>query len=73
MYLYMEQKVDNALIDDNNYRIYNDAHEPLIVLDAKKHLRSIGSERLTPEYMYNAEQRLRTYMKNKYGKDSIAI
>lgn len=63
----------NALIDDNNYRIYNDAHEPLIVLDAKKHLRNIGSERLTPEYMYNAEQRLRTYMKNKYGKDSIAI
>ena len=63
----------NALIDDNNAGIYNDAHSPTIVLDAKKYLRNVGSERLTPEYMNDAEQRLRSYMKKKYGKDTISI
>lgn len=63
----------NALIDDNNAGIYNDAHSPMIVLDAKKYLKNIGSERLTPEYMNDAEQRLRSYMKKKYGSDKIAI
>ena len=63
----------NALIDDNNAGIYNDAHEPLIVLNAKKYLKNIGSERLTPEYMADAEKRLRSYMKDNYGNDSISI
>lgn len=63
----------NALIDDNNAGIYNDAHEPLIVLNAKKYLKNIGSEKLTPEYMADAEKRLRSYMKDTYGKDSISI
>ena len=63
----------NSLIDDNNAGIYNDAHNPLIVLNAKKYLKNIGSEMLSPEYMNNAEKRLRDYMKNKYGSDTIAI
>ena len=63
----------NALIDDNNAGIYNDAHEPLIVLNAKKYLKNIGIERLTPEYMADAEKRLRSYMKDTYGNDSISI
>lgn len=63
----------NALIDDNNAGIYNDAHEPLIVLNAKKYLKNIGSERLTPEYMADAEKRLRSYMKDTYGNDTISI
>ena len=63
----------NALIDDNNAGVYNDAHEPLIVLNAKKYLKNIGSERLTPEYMADAEKRLRSYMKDTYGNDSISI
>lgn len=63
----------NALIDDNNAGIYNDAHEPLIVLNAKKYLKNIGSERLTPEYMADAEKRLRSYMKDTYGNDNISI
>lgn len=63
----------NALIDDNNAGIYNDAHEPLIVLNAKKYLKNIGSERLTPEYMADAEKRLRSYMKDTYGNGSISI
>lgn len=63
----------NSLIDDNNAGIYNDAHNPLIVLNAKKYLKNIGSEMLSPEYMNNAEKRLRNYMKNKYGSDTIAI
>ena len=63
----------NALVDDNNAGIYNDAHEPLIVLNAKKYLKNIGSERLTPEYMADAEKRLRSYMKDTYGNDSISI
>ena len=63
----------NALIDDNNAGIYNDAREPLIVLNAKKYLKNIGSERLTPEYMADAEKRLRSYMKDTYGNDSISI
>ena len=63
----------NSLIDDNNAGIYNDSHNPLIVLNAKKYLKNIGSEMLSPEYMNDAEKRLRNYMKNKYGSDSIAI
>lgn len=63
----------NALIDDNNRDIYNDAHNPLIILDAKKYLKNIGSEQLTPEYMSDAERRLRYYMKKKYGSDSISV
>ena len=63
----------NALIDDNNAGIYNDAHNPLIVLNAKKYLKNIGSEMLSQEYMSNANKRLREYMKNKYGSDRIAI
>ena len=53
--------------DNNAY------YEPLIVLNAKKYLKNIGSEMLSPEYMNDAEKRLRNYMKNKYGSDSIAI
>ena len=63
----------NSLIDDNNAGIYNDSHNPLIVLNAKKYLKNIGSEMLSPEYMNDAEKRLRNYMKNKYGSDTIAI
>lgn len=63
----------NSLIDDNNAGIYNDAHNPLIVLNAKKYLKNIGSDMLSPEYMNDAEKRLRNYMKNKYGSDTIAI
>lgn len=63
----------NALIDDNNANIYNDAHSPLIILNAKKHLKNIGYEQLTQEYMNNAEKRLRDYMKKKYGSDRISI
>lgn len=63
----------NSIIDDNNRGIYNDANEPLIVFNAKRHLKNIGTERLTPEYMENAEKRLRSYMKDKYGSDSIAL
>ena len=63
----------NSLIDDNNAGIYNDAHNPLIVLNAKKHLKNIGSEILSPEYMNDAEKRLRNHMKNKYGSDTISI
>lgn len=63
----------NALIDDNNAGIYNDAHSPMIVLNAKKYLKNVGSERLDSEYMANAEKRLHEYMKKKYGDDTIAI
>lgn len=38
-----------------------------------KYLKNIGSERLTPEYMADAEKRLRYYMKDTYGNDSISI
>lgn len=63
----------NALIDDNNRGIYNDANEPLIVLNAKRHLKNIETEKLTREYMNEAEERLRSYMKKKYGDDAIAV
>ena len=63
----------NSLIDDNNRGIYNDANNPLIVLDAKKYLRNIGTEKLTPEYMRSAEDRVRDYMEKKYGSRTIAI
>lgn len=63
----------NALIDDNNAKIYNDAHEPIIVLNAKRYLKNIGNEKLTQEYMSDAESRLRDYMEKKYGDRRIAI
>ena len=63
----------NALIDDNNAKIYNDAHEPIIVLNAKRYLKNIGNEKLTQEYMSDAENRLRDYMEKKYGDRRIAI
>ena len=72
-YKKLKQNGYNALIDDNNAEIYNDAHQPLIVLDAKKYLKNIGTEKLTSQYMNEAEERLRTYMKDKYGNDAIAI
>lgn len=63
----------NALIDDNNKKIYNDAHNPLIVLDAKKNLKKISSEELTREQSQAAEESLRKYMKKKTGSDRISI
>ncbi len=63
----------NALIDDNNRGTYNDANEPLIVLNAKRHLKNIETEKLTREYMNEAEDRIRSYMKKKYGDDAIAV
>lgn len=63
----------NAIIDDNNRGIYNDANEPLIVLNANRYLKSIGNEKLTRNYMNAAENRLRSYMKKKYGDDTIAV
>lgn len=63
----------NSLIDDKNRGTYNDANEPVIVLNAKKHLKSIGHEKLTREYMRDAEERLRAYMEKKYGTDTIAV
>lgn len=63
----------SSLVDDNNRGIYNDANEPIIVLNAKRHLKNIGTERLTREYINAAEERLRSYMKKKYGDDAIAV
>lgn len=43
----MSKKYD-AMVDDNNQGIYNDAHDPVIVFDAKKTLKTIGEARMMP-------------------------
>ena len=62
----------NALIDDNNAGKYNDAQEPLIVFDAKKRLKYIGTDELSSERITQARNTIEKYMKEKYNT-GIAI
>lgn len=45
----IKKKSYNALVDDNNVKIYNDAKSPLLVLDAKKSLTEEGRGRQLSE------------------------
>ncbi|MEY8515334.1 hypothetical protein AALC25_00130 [Lachnospiraceae bacterium 29-84] len=41
----MKKKSYNALVDDNNIKVYNEVKSPMLVLDAKKSLRKEGNGR----------------------------
>lgn len=72
-YKVLQKNGYNALIDDNNKDIYNKANNPLIVLDAKKHLKEISSEELTLSQQKEAEERLRKNLKKMTGSDNIVV
>lgn len=63
----------NALVDDNNRSVYNDAVKPFIVLNGKKTLKEKNVELLTDIEQKEQEEKLRKYMKKKYGKNNIAL
>ena len=63
----------NAIVDDNNRSVYNDAVKPFIVLNGKKTLKELDVVRLTKQQQWAQEKELREYMRKKYGKDNIAL
>ena len=64
----------NAIVDDNNRSIYNDAVQPIIVLNANKTLKEIGVTKQDRYEMYENLNELSGYMKEKYkGKKGISL
>lgn len=64
----------NALVDDNNRSIYNDAVQPIIVLNANKTLKEIGVIKQDRYDMYENLSELEDYMDEKYkGKKHVAL
>ena len=64
----------NALVDDNNRSIYNDAVQPIIVLNANKTLKEIGVIKQDRYDMYENLDELEDYMDEKYkGKKHVAL
>ena len=64
----------NALVDDNNKSIYNDAVQPIITLNAKKTLKEIGVTKLSDDEMFDNINELEKYMEEKYkGKRHMAL
>ena len=64
----------NALVDDNNRSIYNDAVQPIIVLNANKTLKEIGVTKQDKYDMYENLNELEDYMDKKYkGKKHVAL
>ena len=64
----------NALVDDNNRSIYNDAVQPIIVLNAHKTLKEIGVTKQDRRDMQENLGELEKYMDEKYkGKKRIAL
>lgn len=48
----------NAIMDQNNVRIYNNAAEPFITMNAKKTLKQINNEKLEDEYIHATLKKL---------------
>ena len=64
----------NAIVDDNNRSIYNDAVQPIIVLNANKTLKEIGVTKQDKYDMYENLDELEKYMDEKYkGKKHVAL
>lgn len=72
-YKEVEKRGYNALVDDNNRNVYNDAVKPFIVLNGKKTLKEVNSELLTGYERGEQEEKLREYMKKRYGRTNIAL
>lgn len=70
----VKDKGYNALVDDNNRSIYNDAVQPILVFNGNKTLKEIGVTKLSDEDMYKNLDDLEDYMEKKYkGKRHVAL
>lgn len=69
----IKNKGYNALVDDNNRSVYNDAVQPLIVLNANKTLKELYSYKLDSNDRDSNIEALRDYNEKKYGHRNVAF
>lgn len=69
----VKDKGYNALIDDNNKGVYNDAVEPFIALYGNRSLKEIGITKLSSEDISRNIDELRKYNMKKYGHDNVTF
>lgn len=63
----MGKKYD-AMVDDNNVTIYNRAHDPIIIFDAKKSLKTVSPSRMvTDQEIIDNTEAISKYLE-KYGE-----
>lgn len=63
----------NALVDDNNRSVYNDAVQPFIALNGKKTLKELNVYNLSRQERDENIKDLRDYMEKNYGHRNIAL
>ena len=69
----IKDKGYNALVDDNNRSVYNDAVQPFIALNGKKTLRELNVYNLSTKERDSNIKDLRDYNEKKYGHRNIAL
>lgn len=69
----IKDKGYNALVDDNNRSVYNDAVQPFIALNGKKTLKELNIYDLSRKERDKNVEDLRDYMEKKYGHRNIAL
>lgn len=72
-YKNVKNKGYNALVDDNNRKVYNDAVQPIIALNGQKALKEIGRYRLSDTERNNNIEALRDYNEKQYGTRTVAL
>jgi hypothetical protein len=60
----IEKKFD-AMVDDNNQGVYNDAKDPIIVFRAEEVLRTIGSQPITSDEIIKNTEEIREKLAKK--------
>lgn len=69
----VKDKGYNALVDDNNRSVYNDAVQPFIALNGKKTLKELNVYNLSTKERNSNIESLRDYTEKKYGTRNIAL
>jgi hypothetical protein len=64
----MSKKYD-AMVDDNNQGIYNNAHDPIIIFRANKVLKSIGSDPVSSYLTWTDINDNTEYLRNELAKE----
>lgn len=64
----LSDKGYNALVDDNNKKIYNDAESPMIFINPKRMLKEIGVSKVSVEEQERRVDNLRKTLEKRYGK-----
>ena len=72
-YSNVKNKGYNAIVDDNNRKVYNDAVQPFIALNGKKTLKELTSYKLSDSEREKNVEYLRNYNEKKYGHRRIAL